>query len=378
MKPQFAWAGALALALTATSSIPTQAGVILISTRNAQDTQFGTEFTTDEKGPGMVTPGDVAMASRLSDYGYSCRLILDKLLGDAASTIGQDKQTFLQPSNKDFAPSLIIMSGSGGSADTPPPPAGVPLMMGEHVCLGNNSGRAGSIFMYNGTASTDPNEASTPPATKYMKVVAPDHPIMAGIPLDAQGRVKIFREPYPEEESHVPTGGKRNFEYRWCTQVKADAAAGTTILGVLDGAEDRVCLAVVDKGGTLANNEKASARLVHMFTNEQGSGGSRRVFMATTEIGQVIFVRAAKWAMGEELPRYKALRIVEAKAAGLQGVKLTWESSAKQNYRIQASTDLNAWNTVVDDVAGADGLLSRTLEVGAVSRTMFLRVAAMP
>ncbi|MBM3836942.1 MAG: hypothetical protein FJ398_03080 [Verrucomicrobia bacterium] len=377
MKHHSRWAGALALALIA-ASIPTQAGVILISTRNPQDTQFGTEFVTDEKGPGMVTPGDVAMASRLSDYGYACRLILDKLLGPAASTVGQDPQNFLQPSNKEFAPSLVIMSGSGGSADTPPPPPGIPVMMGEHVCLGNNSGRQGSIFMYNGTASSDPNEASTPPATKYMKVVAPDHPIMAGIPLDAQGRVKIFREPYPEEESHVPTGGKRNFEYRWCTQVKADAAAGATVLGVLDGADDRVCLAVVEKGGTLANGEKASARLVHMFTNEQGSGGSRRVFMAVTEIGQVIFVRAAKWAMGEELPRYKALRIVEAKAAGLQGVKLTWESSAKQNYRIQASTDLNAWNTVVDDVAGADGVLSRTLEVGAVSQAMFLRVASLP
>lgn len=378
MRIQFAWAGAFALAFTATVCIPARAGVIVISTRNAQDTQFGTEFVTDEKGPGMITPGDVAMASKLSDYGYTCRLVLDKLLGPAASTVGQDPQTFLQPSNKDFAPSLMIMSGSGGSADTPPPPPGVPLMMGEHVCLGNNSGRQGSIFMYNGTASNDPNEGSSPPATKYMKVVAPDHPILAGIPLDAQGRVKMFREPYPEEESHVPTGGKKNFEYRWCTQAKADAAAGTTVLAVLDGAEDRVCLAVVEKGGKLANGDAASARLVHIFTNEQGSGGSRRVFMAVTEIGQVIFVRAAKWAMGEEVPRYKALRIVEAKPAGLQGVKLTWESSAKQNYRIQASTDLSAWNTVVDDLTGVDGVLSRTLEVGAVSKTMFLRVASIP
>ena len=378
MRQQSAWAGALALAITAATGVETLGGVIMISTRNPQDTQFGTEFVTDEKGPGMATPGDVLMASKLSDYGYTCRLVLDKLLGPAATTVGQDPQTFLQPTSKDFAVSLIIMSGSGGSADTPPPPPGVPLMMGEHVCLGNNAGRQGSIFMYNGTASNDPNEGSAPPATKYLKVIAPDHPIMAGIPLDAQGRVKIFREPYPEEESHVPPGGKRNFEYRWCTQAKADAAAGTTILGVLDGAEDRVCFAVVEKGGKLANDQAASARLVQIFTNEQGSGGARRVFLSLTEMGQVIFVRAAKWAMGEALPRYKSLRIVEAKLAGPQSVKLSWEGLAQKNYKIQASADFAEWNTVVDDVVGADGVISRTLDLGTANPTLFLRVASVP
>ncbi|MBI4662740.1 MAG: hypothetical protein HY735_28330 [Verrucomicrobia bacterium] len=378
MRQQSAWAGALALAITAATGLETLGGVIMISTRNPQDTQFGTEFVTDEKGPGMVTPGDVAMASRLSDYGYSCRLILDKLLGPAASTIGQDPQAFLQPANKDLALSLIIMSGSGGSADTPPPPPGVPLMMGEHVCVGNNAGRMGSIFMYNGTTSSDPNEASSPPATKYMKVVAPDHPIMAGIPLDAQGRVKIFREPYPEEELHVPPGGKKNFEYRWCTQTKADAAAGITVLGVLDGAEDRVCFAVVEKGGRLANGEAASARLVQMFTNEQGSGGSRRVFLAVTEIGQILFVRAAKWAMGEEVPRFKTIRILDAKPAGGQTVAMSWESSAKQNYAIQASADLRDWQTVISDLVGVEGTLSRTLEIKEAPQPLFLRVAALP
>ena len=378
MRQKATWAGALALAITTATCVQTRAGVIMISTRNPQDTQFGTEFLTDEKGPGMATPGDVAMASKLHDNGYTCRLILDKLLGPAASTVGQDPQAFLQPVNKDFAISLIIMSGSGGSADTPPPPPGIPLMMGEHVCLGNNEARQGSIFMYNGTASNDPNESSTPPATKFMKVLTPDHPILAGIPLDAQGRVKIFREPYPEEELHVPAGGKRNFEYRWCTQVKADAASGTTVLAVLDGAEDRVCLAVTEKGGKLANGQVASARLVHMFTNEQGSGGSRRVFLALTEAGQLLFIRAAKWAMGETLPRYKSIRVSDVKPAGLQGVKLTWESSAKENYKIQASTDLGVWQTVVEDVPGSDGVLSRTLEIGPAPQSIFLRIAAVP
>ena len=236
---------------------------------------------------------------------------------------------------------------------------------------------AAAAYSCNGQASSDPNEGS-PPATKYMKVLAPDHPIMAGIPLDAQGRVKIFRERYPDEELHVPTGGKKNFEYRWCTQAVADKAAGTTVLGVLDGAEDRACLAVVDKDGMLANDLPAGARMVHMFTNEQGSGGSRRVFLAVTEIGRIIFVRAAKWAMGEEIPRYQSFRITEIKPASGQTVTLSWESSARHNYNIQASADFNNWQTVVDDLIGADGTLSSTLDIGAAPQTLFLRVGRLP
>jgi hypothetical protein len=220
MKQQFTWTAAFALAVATATAVPALGGVILISTRYQQDTQFGTEYYTDEKGPGMVSPGDVAMGSLLADHGYTFRLVLDRLLGPGASAIGQDPATFLIPANTNMNPMLAIMSGSGASADTPPPPPGVPVMVGEHVCLGNNAGRQGSIFLYRGTSSTDPNDSSAPPATKYMKVIAPDHPIMKGIPLDAQGRVKIFRDPYPEEMAHKPEGGKNNYEYRWCTQTR--------------------------------------------------------------------------------------------------------------------------------------------------------------
>jgi hypothetical protein len=370
MRQQSVLASALALAITVATCIEAQAGVIMISTRKNVCADLGND-NTDEKGPGMTSPGDVAMATLLGNNGYSCRLILDFLLGT-------DPATYLQPANPDLKIDLVIWSGSSASADVPTPPADIPLMMGEHVTLGNRTDRAGSIFMYNGTASNDPNESSSPPATKYMKVTAPEHPILAGIPLDAQGRVKIFREPYPEEELHVPAGGKRNFEYRWCTQAIADAAPGTTVLGVLDGAEDRSCLAVVDKGGVLANNQPASARMVHMFTNEQGSGGARRVFLALTEMGRIIFVRAAKWAMGEEIPRYQSFRIVEVKPVTPQNIALSWESSAKNNYLIQASTDFGNWQTVVDDLAGVDGVLSRTLNIGAAPQTLFLRVGRIP
>ena len=353
-------------------------GVILISTRYQQDTQFSQEFVTDEKGPGMVTPGDVAMASLLADHGYTPRLVLDRLLGAGAATIGQDPAAILKPVAPAFNPVLAILSGSGASADTPPPPDGVPVMMGEHVCLGANEARPGSIFLYKGTSSTDPNDTSNPPATKYMKVVHPDHPILKGIPLDTLGRVKIFREPYPAEESHVPEGGKKNFEYRWCTQTAADAAPGTTILGVLDGDEAKTCFAVADVGGMLGNNQAAKVRLVHLFLNENGSGGSRRVFNALTEMGRILFVRAAKWAMGEELEPYRSFRVIDATPAGAQTVKLRWEGSPQQSYTIQASDDLRSWSTVLEGVAGANGEVSRTLNLSAVTTPLYFRVGALP
>jgi hypothetical protein len=252
----------------------------------------------------------------------------------------------------------------------------IPVMMGEHVTLGNNSGRPGSIYMYNGTMSNDPNESGN--ATKYMKVLVPDHPILQGIPLDAAGRVKIFREQYPNEERNVPPGGRRNFEYRWCTQAAADAAAGTTVLGVLDDDNSRSCLAVVDVDGVLANDTMAPARLVHMFTNENGSGGSRRVFLALTDLGQIIFVRAAQWAMGETLTPYRPFQITQIQPAGPQNVMLSWESSTNHNYKIQASADFKNWLTVVEDLPGVEGSLSRTLGIGSAPQTLFFRVAATP
>lgn len=378
MKQQTVWTGACALAVAASTAVQALGGVVLISTRYQQDTQGGTEYYTDEKGPGMATPGDIAMGSLLADNGYTFRIVLDRLLGPNASAFGQDPATFLIPVNTNMNPMLAIMSGSGASADTPPPPEGVAIMMGEHVCLGANAGRVGSIYMYKGTSSTDPNESSTPPATKYMKVMAPDHPIMKGIPLDPQGRVRIFRDAYPEEMAHKPEGGKNNYEYRWCTQTTADAAPGTTVLGVLDGDEAKSCLAVAEVGGMLGNDATATVRLVHMFLNENGSGGSRRVFLALTDMGRALFLRAAQWAMGEELQPYKSFKILDITPTGAQAVKLSWEGSPFHNYKIQASDDLETWSTVVEDVAGVDGVAARTLDISAAPSTLFLRVGAMP
>jgi hypothetical protein len=365
----------LGAAIVLGSMLSTSAGVIMISTRKNQDTAFSTEAQTEEKGPGLCTPGDVAMGALLADNGYSFRLILDALLNP---NLGGNPGLYLTPADTNFNIDLVIWSGSSASADVPEPPAGVPLMMGEHVTLGNRADRVGSIFMYNGQNSNDPNESSSPPATKYMKVINPDHPIMKGIPLDAQGRIKIFREPYPGEDSHVPTGGKKNFEYRWCTQAVADKAAGTTILGVLDGAEDRACFAVVEKDGALAGDKTASARMVHMFTNENGSGGARRVFLALTGWGRLLFVRAARWAMGEDLPPYQPLVITDITANPARQVTLKWEGSALNNYRILASADAEKWQTVVEDVPGKDGEVSRTLDLASAPQAVFFQIAALP
>jgi hypothetical protein len=317
------------------------------------------------------------MASLLSDSGYSCRIIPDRLLGPSGATFGYPPpEYFLVPVNPDLAVTLAIMSGSGASADTPPPPPGVPVMMGEHVCLGDNIARAGSLFMYMNTFSTDPNESNG--ATKYMKVIAPDHPIMKGIPLDAQGRVKIFREPYPEEEMHVPPGGKRNFEYRWCTQSATNPAPATTILGVLDGTEERACFAVAEVGGTLANGVVNSNRLVHLFLNENGSGGSRRVFNALTVWGRILFLRAAQWALGEELQPYQSFRIIDVSSVEPQRVKLTWQGSERNHYRILGSTDMTNWVPVIDDIPGGTGEISRTLDVSSGPQALFMTIAALP
>jgi hypothetical protein len=234
--------------------------------------------------------------------------------------------------------------------------------------------------MYNGTDSSDPNSTTTPPATQYMKVVAPDHPIMKGIPVDGQGRVKIWRDKYPAESAYVPTGGKPNYEFRWCTQIAAVAAPGTTVLGVLDGVETRSCFAVCDAGGTLADGNPASARLVHMFMNENGSGGSRRVWQALTPWGRLLFLRAAKWAMGEELTPYVPVNIKDVTSVGGGKLKVSWSGSALNSYRILASGQVDAlnWEPISDDIAGVDGLITRTLDIAAGPSAVFLQLASLP
>jgi hypothetical protein len=112
--------------------------------------------------------------------------------------------------------------------------------------------------------------------------------------------------------------------------------------------------------------------------NEQGSGGPRRVFNTVTDLGRVLFLRAAKWAMGETLQPYQGFNIIDVTPAGAQAIKLSWQGSVKHSYTVQASADLSTWQTLTGDVTGTDGALSRTLNIAAAPQTLYLRVARLP
>src|SRR6185295_18593329 len=157
----------------------------------------------------------------------------------------------------------IIVSGSGGSADMPLVNTNrIPIMMGEHSCLGTNRANASNerseIYLYANKASG--NNTVTNSANLYMKVVNPNHPIMQGIPLDAQGRVKMYRDPYPEENLHGPraegvAAGKLNYEVGWTVVNTSTSipAPGLNIIGRLDSNTNQVVFAVMEAGGTLAS-----------------------------------------------------------------------------------------------------------------------------
>jgi len=338
----------------------------------------------------MCSPGDVAIGLLLGDHGYTTRLLVDRLLGDTAGawvTAPPPRDAFLFPVDTNMSPMLLIVSGSSAGAAAPFPTQtnGVPIMMGEHTDLGSG-GNAASIFMYDNTlgSSNDPNQGNT--TNKHMKVIDPNHPIMQGIPLDSEGRVKIFRDGYPEENAHIGTGGKLNYEFRWCTHAVAAAAPGTRILGVMSGSTgtddtNRAALAVCEVGGTLSNSETSMVRLVHYFQNEQGSGGSRRIFTALTDLGRVIFVRAAKWAMGETLTPYQPLNINVSQLSNTS-LQIQWTASADKNYKILGSANITTplfnWQTLAEDIPGVNGTIQKTLDIAAAPQAAYLRVAAVP
>lgn len=385
MKNRFVWAGALALATIANSQMESQAvtnGIVLITTRKSQDISFANTDNYDIKGPGCASPGDVAMSELLGDNGYSSRVIPDAFLNTAISNpytgSAGDPDFYLYPGDPTFNVSLVILSGSSGSADVPfiDPTNGVPIMIGEHSCISDRSILC-SCYMYsNGNSSAN---LVNPSAGQYMKVLQPHHPILEGIPLDAQGRIKIFRDAYPEENAHVPTGGKPNYEYSWTTQFTSNAAPGTTVLGVLDSNQDRAVFGVNDVGGMLSNGGNNTIRLVHFFVNEDGSGGSRRMFNALTVWGRILFVRTAKWAMGETVAPYQGFNIIDVGQVAPGQIKLRWQGSHDKNYRIDGTTDFVNWQPIVDSIpGGVDGVVSRTLNIASGPSGLFMRVAAIP
>lgn len=429
----------MALALVVTSVVQTMAltnGLVVITTRTACDALYrqissSTLYDADDnRGPGVFSPGDVAMAILLQDHGYSTRLVPEWLLspslvdpqgvysgmlpqyfaGEAPNYIynGAGGPTKAADTNYLYSAQLVILSGSGSSFDMPPPNTnGIGIIVGEHTIVADAvRNQHPSVYMYNmgGTgANTGDSGSSTYPAdpfTLYMKVTAAGkaHPILQGIPLDAEDRVKIWRDPYPEENAHVPSGGKPNWRYSWL-RVDLTASpqptvvpAGTIVLGLQANATNYAVFAVTDIGGEIApvddpghpwyGRTTAPSRLVHFFCNERGSGDSRRAFNNLTDIAKVIFIRACKWAMGEDLQPYQPLGLIRVSQVGARQIRLAWDGTASKSYKILGTTDLLApmvsWQTVVEDIAGVNGEVGVTLDISNGPQYAFLRVMPVP
>lgn len=428
MKNRFGMAAALAVTLFASCSAQSQTltnGVIVISTRSGSDALYRQISSSalydadDIQGPGAFSPGDAAMATLLQDHGYVTRLVPEWLLRwDASDPSGVYSAYIPDPTfwygggggptkpadtNANAAAQLVIVSGSGSSSDMPPPNTnGIPIIMGEHSCLGDVSlSGQSSIFMYGNKTGNSGNDTGTSAGPdQYMLVLQPNHPIMQGIPLDSQGRVKIWRDPYPEENAHLPTGEtKLNYKYSW-TAVdigpgKATVPAGTTVLGVRFAVTNRAVFAVTEAGGALADTTvvpgpwngytTAPSRLVHLFVNEHGSGDARRAFNALTDLGRVIFVRACKWAMGEKLAPYQPLGLIRVSQVNATQIQLSWQGLAEKNYKIVGSktlitADNSHWETVAEDIAGvaSPGLTTAKLDISGGPPYAFLRVMPVP
>jgi len=390
-------------------------GVVLITTRTAIDAFWRQQSTSslwdgdDAAGPGVFSPGDAQMGELLEDNGYSVRIVPERALWWSTVDWLNNPNwplTYYQgggepsssTSNVLWSAMLVIMSGSGSSGDMAPPNTNaIPIITGEHTTLGDTTTAPAShseLFFYANKKSgnvTMPggNGVSGNPGL-YMKVWATNHPIMQGIPLDSQNRVKIFRDPYPEETLHNTIGGKSNYEISWTavdTSVGASVAApGITVIGTLDEPNtNQVVFAVMESGGSLSADtsdpsspwsgyKTAPSRLVQFFVNEGGSGNSRRAFNALTAWGRIIFMRTCKWAMGETLAPYQGFKIIDLGQIGTGRLKLTWQDPLRHNYRIDATTDFIHWLPIVDSITNQ----TRTLDVSGAPEALFMRIAALP
>jgi hypothetical protein len=316
MRNQFAWAGALALAIGALSQVETKAaytntwgavidkGTIIVTTRAAYDGHFFMMSSSsslcdmdDNKGPG-VTPGDAAMVELLQDNGYSPKLIPDKALHIYMWQVTSNNPCLDVKGNQEnptlyydgsvgpaggtaawdytLSAMLVVVSGSGSSADCIPPNTyGVPIVIGEHSDLGSSDTGIpdghGMHFLYNHKDSSG-NDTRTTGAYQYMKVMAPSHPIFQGIPLvslpaiganpadPTLAYIKIIRDPYPNEDAHVNAAGNKNYmpSTTWVDISSGHGvpAPGLIVLGVMADNTNKVIFACMDQGGTLGDTTK--------------------------------------------------------------------------------------------------------------------------
>ena len=374
----------LGVAMHSLEAMAATNGMILITTRRQSDLSQSRTDIDNIKGPGQTTPGDVAMQLFLGDYGYSSRLItvteLDAGFLSPCDSHAGNAAAFLTPADPNYNVNLLILSAASSVADNPSFASfKVPTMTGEFGLLG--TGAAGSIKMYSEGGFGNPNATV---AGQYMIVTNRDHPIMKGIPVDADGRVKMVRDPYPEENAHIPLDGKPNYEFFWVSAPAANKAPGTTVLGVMGNDTNQSCFAVMDTGGELMDGTTAGNRLVHLWFGEQSSNNARRTFNALSDVGKVIFIRAAKWAMGETLAPYEPLGLVQVVQVNPAQIELSWNGTASKNYKIVGTrnlvgaADLSNWQTVAQDIRGANGIVSAKLDIAAGPQHAFLRVVPVP
>ena len=440
MKNQFVFIAGAVLALSVVSQCECRAaytnangtiitnGTIIVTTRAAGDGHFFQQSSStlddmdDNRGPGF-SPGDAAMAELLMDNGYSVKLISDKALNTVAfngsacaDVFGNPENPTLYydghsgpanpaPYNELLTPMLVVISGSGSSADVAPPNTnGIPIVCGENAVIGaTDTGPSGatpashaSLCLYSHRSVG--NRTSPTTDGLYMRVVNTNHPIVKGIPLDAQGRVQIWRNPYPNENAHVLTpGGLPNYQISWCCANidvnQSIPAPGLNIIGVLDSATNQVVFAAMERGGQLGDTTQdplnpwynytvAPSRLVHMFVNEQGGNQSRRSFNALTVWGRILFVRACQWAMEEDLQPFQGLGAIDIGLVTPTTIRLGWTGSKQSNYRIIGTTSLSNpnWLPIIEDITNnGDGVrVTRTLNIASAPKALFMRVAAYP
>ncbi len=438
MKNRIVWTGALALLFGALSQVDTRAaftnssgvvitnGTIIVTTRAAGDGHFFLQSSSticdmdDNRGSGC-SPGDVAMCELLQDNGYTTKLLPDKALSWNSYQVAngipcqdvygdpEDPQLYYGgapgptytslSSNVFLSPMLVVISGSGSSSDAIQPNTnGIPIVIGENAIIGSSDAGVpaghGEHFLYsNRTAG---NATTLGGSNLLMKVIDPNHPIMQGIPLDANGCVKILRDPYPNENAHVLSpGGLPNYQisttYADITPGKSVPAPGLHIIGVSAANTNWVIFAVMDIGGVLGDTTQDSyspwynyttspCRMVHFFVNEQGSGNSRRCFNALSAWGRVLFLRACQWAMSENLTPYQSLGIIDVSQAGTSQIRLGWTGSKNNNYRIDGTTDFVNWLPIVDSITnnGDGAQITRTLNFAAAPSAVYMRVAHLP
>jgi hypothetical protein len=65
-------------------------------------------------------------------------------------------------------------------------------------------------------------------------------------------------------------------------------------------------------------------------------------------------------------------------------IRLSWQGSADKNYKVLATTNLQGpadfsnWQTIVQDIPGTNGIISRKLDISKGPQYAFLRIAPMP